>query len=145
MPIALRQQYLLHQVETRLGIDASQHDGQIPGYTVRPQGRGSQCISAEDGGGSAQRCVRVQHPIGKHLKLLRLKRVHTQLEQTRRRPSGRQALCPVERRWVAVLLGEDERLGVCLGEEGPESNSRSLSGRDTHSPPQRQHRIEHCA
>ena len=62
-PVFVRAQQLADDFEIFRLIDAHQHDGQIAGNSMGPQGGALQCTAAEDIGGRAQRSVGVKHGI----------------------------------------------------------------------------------
>ena len=67
-PVRPRAHQLLHQFHTAAGLEAQQHDGQIPRYAARPEKRGTRFVRGEKRLRRAQRAVGIEHVPGNALK-----------------------------------------------------------------------------
>ena len=134
---------MLDDLEIVIVVDSNEHDWQVAGYSQRPQGRRPQDVLAEYLAGCTQRRICVQHAIGDALELLRDIEIDSQVAQLNLCLRPGQCLRPVERRCVAVFVGERQRVGSAQSHDGPEGDTYRFSPGNPHPTAQCQYRIEH--
>ena len=142
-PVFVGAQQLMHQGQLILLADADEHDRQIAGDALRPQGAGAAQIALNGGRCRAQHRIGVKDVIGEALKQLRIFLGDAEVMKLHLRLRPGQRGGAVEGDGVVMLVGQVHHRIAAFGGHGPERDARGGAARNPHPAAQTEDGIEH--
>ena len=144
-PVLVRAEELSDDASILRLVDADQDDGEVAGDPVGPQGRRPGRILPQHHRRGPKRRVRVKNPARKILEQASLVHANPEMVELDLRPRPGKRDRPLERRGVAILVGERHGGFARRADERGEDEPCALSRRETNSPPETEDWIEHRA